>query len=76
MTSPPLFLPAAWLWHLKQRSSRRATAFSAKSSEAAERAAPDEANRQADRLSSRKDIGGDTLYEGFRLRLQAAAVGS
>ena len=61
MTKPPLFLPAEWLWHLKQRSSRRVTAFSARSSAAAERAAPDEANRQADRLSRRKDIGEPSL---------------
>jgi hypothetical protein len=50
---------------LKQRSSSRATAFSAKSSEAAERAAPEEAKRQADRLSSRKDIGGALFMRAF-----------
>ena len=65
MTRPPLFLPAEWLWHLKQRSSSRVTAFSAKSSDAAERAAPDEAKRQADRLSSRKDIGGALFMRAF-----------
>ena len=62
MTKPPLFLPAEWLWHLKQRESSKATAFSAWALSAASRGLTAAASRQkADRVNGRKGIGGPSI---------------